>query len=96
MANVFEREESSSSNNEVSFNSIELSRSIERSRDYLLSRQHEQGYWVDELESNVTISAELIFFMHLTNRLDTERQEKIVNYLLYMQREDGSWPLFHG
>ena len=96
MGNVFEREESSSSNNEVSFNSVELSRSIEKSRDYLLSRQHEQGYWGDELEANVTISAELIFFMHLTDRLDTERQEKIVNYLLYMQREDGSWPLFHG
>jgi squalene-hopene/tetraprenyl-beta-curcumene cyclase len=96
MEKVFEREESSSANNEIHFNRVELSRSIEISRVYLLSRQHEKGYWVDELESNVTISAELIFFMHLTNRLDTERQEKIVNYLLYMQREDGSWPLFQG
>ena len=73
-----------------------LSRSIKRSRDYLLSRQCDKGYWVDELESNVTITAELIFFMHFTNRLDLDRQEKIVNYLFHMQREDGSWPLFHG
>jgi len=90
------KEESSSANNAASFNAVELCRSIERSRDYLLSRQHEQGYWVDELEANVTISAELIFFMHFTDRLDIEKQQKIVNYLLYMQRKDGSWPLFHG
>ncbi len=73
-----------------------LDRAIERSRSYLLSQQHEEGYWVDELEANVTISAELIFFMHFTDRLDEDRQQKIVNYLLHMQREDGSWPLFHG
>ena len=60
MEKVFEKEESSIANNETPFNPVELSRSIERSRDYLLSRQHEQGYWVDELEANVTISAELI------------------------------------
>ena len=96
MEKVFEKEESSIANNETPFNPVELSRSIERSRDYLLSRQHEQGYWVDELEANATISAELIFFMHFTDQLNTERQEKLVNYLLYMQREDGSWPLFQG
>ena len=90
------KEESSSANNAAPFNEVELNRSIERSRDYLLSRQHKKGYWVDELEANVTISAEMIFFMHFTDRLDTDRQQKIVNYLIYMQREDGSWPLFHG
>ncbi|GIS84241.1 MAG: hypothetical protein CM1200mP16_05410 [Nitrospina sp.] len=37
----------------------------------------------------MTISAEMIFFMHFTDRLDTDRQQKIVNYLIYMQREDG-------
>ena len=42
-----------------------LSLSIQRSQDYLLSRQYDEGYWVDELESNATITAELIFFMHL-------------------------------
>ena len=90
------KEESSSANNAAPFNEVELNRSIERSRNYLLSRQHKKGYWVDELEANVTISAEMIFFMHFTDRLDTDRQQKIVNYLIYMQREDGSWPLFHG
>ena len=34
-----------------------LDRSIVRSREFLLSCQDEEGYWVDELEANVTISA---------------------------------------
>ncbi|MEC7640956.1 MAG: squalene--hopene cyclase [Nitrospinota bacterium] len=80
----------------ASFSEEDLGCSIKRSQDYLLSCQYDDGYWVDELESNVTITAELIFFMHFTDRLDPDRQQKIVNYLLHMQREDGSWPLFHG
>lgn len=73
-----------------------LDRSIERSRDFLLSCQNAEGYWVGELEANVTISAEFIFFMHFTNRLDLVKQDQIVKYLLHLQREDGSWPLFYG
>ena len=96
MGKVTEMEHPSLSPDSVAVNEDMLLSSIERSREYLLSRQHENGYWVDELEANVTISAELIFFMHFTGRFDSERQQKIVNYLLYMQREDGSWPLFHG
>ena len=73
-----------------------LDQSIESSQDYLLSVQNGEGYWVDELEANVTISAEYIFFMHFTGRLDPVKQDKVINYLLHKQREDGSWPLFYG
>ncbi len=74
-----EMEETSASSDGSTMTEDVLRRSIERSQDYLLSRQHEKGYWVDELEANMTISAELIFFMHFTDRLDAERQQKIVN-----------------
>ena len=47
-----------------------LDRAIDNSRNYLLSRQEADGYWVDELESNATITAELIFFMHFTGQVD--------------------------
>jgi len=72
-----------------------LDRGIERSREYLLSRQSSGGFWVDELESNATITAELIFFMHMTGRVDAEKQEKFANYLLRTQRQDGSWTLYY-
>ena len=51
---------------------------------------------MDELEGNATITAELIFFMHMTGKVDVEKQEKIANYLLKTQREDGSWMLYYG
>ncbi len=73
-----------------------LDSAIHKSRDFLLSQQTEEGYWVDELESNATISAELIFFMHLTKTVDLKKQKKITNYLLHKQRKDGSWPLYFG
>jgi squalene-hopene/tetraprenyl-beta-curcumene cyclase len=73
-----------------------LNQSIDSSQDFLLSVQNDEGYWVDELEANVTISAEYIFFMHFTGRLDPIKQDKVVNYLFHKQREDGSWPLFYG
>jgi squalene-hopene/tetraprenyl-beta-curcumene cyclase len=67
---------------------------ILRSRTFLLSQQKKEGYWVDELESNATITAELIFFMHFTGTVDLDKQGKIVDYLFHKQREDGSWSLF--
>jgi len=74
----------------------ELARGIERSREYLLSCQAGEGYWVDELESNATITAELIFFMHMTGQVDADKQEKLARYLLQTQRDDGSWTLYYG
>ena len=73
-----------------------LDSAIHKSHDFLLSRQTEEGYWVDELESNATITAELIFFMYFTETVDFEKQKKITTYLLHTQREDGSWPLYFG
>ena len=73
---------------------INLNQAISRSIDYILSQQTGEGYWVDELESNASITAELIFFMHFTNTVDREKEGKLVNYLLHTQRQDGSWPLY--
>ena len=75
---------------------VRLNEAIIKSRKNLLSQQTDEGYWVDELESNVTITAELIFFMHFTDTIDLVKQEKLTNYLLHKQRPDGSWPLYFG
>ena len=71
-----------------------LDEAIKKSQDYHFSTQYPEGYWVEELEGNPTITAEIIFFFHFMGIEDPERVEKIANYLLKYQREDGSWALF--
>ncbi len=75
-----------------------LDRAIARSRDYHFSVQYPEGYWVADLESNATITAEYVFLMHYLGILDQNRHklEKIRNYLLRTQREHGGWDLFYG
>jgi squalene-hopene/tetraprenyl-beta-curcumene cyclase len=63
---------------------------------HLLSLQSEEGYWWAELESNVTITAEHVFFRHIMNSTDPEEAIKAGRYILSQQREDGTWSNWHG
>ncbi len=54
---------------------------IERATTLLLSCQAPDGHWVGELEANSTITSEYLLFCHLVDRVDRERERKIVNYL---------------
>jgi len=73
-----------------------LDTAIDRSREYHFSKQYEDGYWVEELESNATITAEYVFLMHFLGIDDPGRREKIKNYLVKHQCEDGGWSLYFG
>ena len=53
-----------------------LDEAIEKSQDYHFSTQYPDGYWVEELEGNSTITAELIFFFHFMGIEDPERVKK--------------------
>ncbi|GAB6140578.1 squalene--hopene cyclase [Methylosoma difficile] len=73
-----------------------LSLAIKRARTQLLTSQHEDGYWVFELEADCTIPAEYILMMHFVDEIDKSLQEKIARYLRSQQSADGSYPLFFG
>lgn len=73
-----------------------LDSAIFRARDYLVSLQHDSGYWVFELEADCTIPSEYILMMHFMDEIDVGLQAKIANYLRARQQEDGSYPLFTG
>lgn len=68
-----------------------LSSAMERAVGWLLSRQHPEGYWWGELESNVTITAEHLFFTHILGIGSQELWEKIARYILSEQRPEGFW-----
>ncbi|HWO99440.1 MAG TPA: squalene--hopene cyclase [Methylococcus sp.] len=73
-----------------------LDAAIRRAKDHLLRLQHEDGYWVFELEADCTIPSEYILMMHFLDEIDSELQAKIANYLRAHQSADGSYPLFQG
>jgi len=73
-----------------------LDSAINSAQAQLLSLQHDDGYWVFELEADCTIPAEYILMMHFMDEIDVELQWKIANFLRIQQSEDGSYPLFYG
>ncbi|MEO1094479.1 MAG: squalene--hopene cyclase [Cyanobacteria bacterium J06638_28] len=74
----------------------ELGQAIAAAQDYLLALQKPQGYWWADLESNVTITAEIII-LHKIWGTDSDRPfHKSEQYLRSYQREHGGWELFYG
>ncbi len=67
---------------------------IERAQSYLLSCQAPDGHWVGELEANSTVTSEYLLFCRLLDRVDRERERKIVNYLRRQQLGDGGWSIY--
>jgi squalene-hopene/tetraprenyl-beta-curcumene cyclase len=72
-----------------------LAAAADRSIRYFRRSQHPPGYWVGELESNATITAEYLFFRRILDRVDPEREQAIVRQLLALQ-SNGGWSLFYG
>ena len=73
-----------------------LDEAIRRCQEFLLARQHPDGYWWAELESNVTITSEYLLLTHFLGVANDARWRKIVAYLRSMQREDGAWAVWYG
>src|SRR5687768_17344654 len=69
---------------------------IAASQQYLLSIQNPAGYWWAELESNVTITAEVVL-LHKIWGTDQDRPlHKVEAYLREQQRQHGGWELYYG
>jgi len=70
---------------------------IERCQAHLLGIQSREGYWVGELEADVSVSAgyvPLMYFMH--GSVDPVRRRKVVNFVRSRQNPDGSWSSYRG
>ncbi len=67
-----------------------------RSRDYLLSRQHPEGYWSGELEADAMLEADYIFLHTLLESGDPGRLQRALTEMMRYQNEDGSWSIYPG
>lgn len=73
-----------------------VAQAIAGSQNYLFSIQYPDGYWWAELESNVTITAEVILLHKIWGTESTIPLDKVENYLRQQQREHGGWELYYG
>src|ERR671937_3245096 len=68
-----------------------IDEAVERATTRLLELQHPEGWWVGELESNATMVAEHLFWLHFTGLRDRLTDRKLANELLARRRDDGTW-----
>ncbi len=71
-----------------------VDRTLERGVDRLLELQHPDGWWKGELESNVTMTAQHLFWHHVLGLRTPELDRKIANELLARRRDDGTWAIW--
>jgi len=67
---------------------------IERGTRRLLELQRPGGIWVGELESNVTMTAQHLFWNHALGLRTPELDRGIANELLARMRDDGTWSIW--
>jgi squalene-hopene/tetraprenyl-beta-curcumene cyclase len=68
---------------------------IDRSIAHLFSRQYAEGYWWAELESNVTITSEVVLLHRIWGTLGSIPSAKVETYLRKQQRANGAWELYY-
>lgn len=72
----------------------QLLKGIARSRDYLLSLQHEDGYWVGELEGDSILESEYILLLTFLGKQSSEDAIQAANYLMDTQMPEGGWNMY--
>jgi squalene-hopene/tetraprenyl-beta-curcumene cyclase len=71
-----------------------LDAAIERGTRRLLELQRPDGIWVGELESNVTMTAQHLFWHHYLDLRTPELDRRIANELIARRRDDGTWSIW--
>jgi squalene-hopene/tetraprenyl-beta-curcumene cyclase len=73
-----------------------LDAALERTREWLLSRQDEDGYWVAELEGDTILESEYILLMTFLGRESDEVCRRCARYIGDHQLPEGGWAIYPG
>jgi squalene-hopene/tetraprenyl-beta-curcumene cyclase len=100
MLNMDESSSTATSGPQLRFGKIDdlasrVAAAIDGARNWLLSQQHEDGYWCGELEADTTLESDYILLHVLLGTGNQQRFEKCATYILRHQNEDGGWPTFN-
>ena len=72
-----------------------LDRTVEGGIARLFELQEPGGWWVGELESNVTMTAQHLLFLEFMGIRDDETTARVIAELLARQRSDGLWSIYY-
>ena len=67
-----------------------LDQTVDAATKRLLELQHPGGWWVGELESNATMIAEHLFWLHVLGLRDPQTDRRLANDILARRRDDGT------
>jgi len=71
-----------------------LDQAIDAGTRRLLELQRPDGIWAGELESNVTMTAQHLFWHHLLGLRTPDLDRRIANELMARMRDDGTWAIW--
>jgi len=71
-------------------------RAIGRTRGWLLARQHDDGYWVAELEGDTILESETILLLAFLGEEDSPLARRAARYLVEKQLPEGGWSMYPG
>jgi squalene-hopene/tetraprenyl-beta-curcumene cyclase len=69
---------------------------LERTRDWLLERQNEDGYWLGELEGDTILESEYVLLMAFLGRENDPVCDRCARYIQDQQLSDGGWAIYPG
>lgn len=74
-----------------------LNRCIKKGKSFLISLRENDEYWNARLDSNAGLNAQFILLKYfLKLEKDPIRDQKIINYIINNQRENGEWNIYYG
>ncbi|MFO1093588.1 MAG: terpene cyclase/mutase family protein [Planctomycetaceae bacterium] len=65
-------------------------------RDWLLDRQHPDGYWVGELEGDTILESEYVLLLTWIGQEKSATVQRLAAHIAKMQLPAGGWSLFPG
>jgi squalene-hopene/tetraprenyl-beta-curcumene cyclase len=73
-----------------------LGPAVTRTRDHLLSLQHDDGHWCAELQGDTILESEYILLLAFLGQGQSQRAQEAAAYMLAQQSAHGGWSMFPG
>ena len=73
-----------------------LGPAVTRTRDHLLSLQHDDGHWCAELQGDTILESEYILLLAFLGQGQSPRAKEAAAYMLAQQSAHGGWSMFPG